>query len=136
VSKGTITATDLLAKVLKNTSLPWDSITDLYVALHTADPGVGGDQTTSEVSHGAYARVQVVRSASGWSVAAGVGTNVAAVAFPWCTSGSATATHISIGTAASGAGQILWTQALVGPITVTTDQRFNFAAGAIQITEA
>jgi len=33
--------------------------TNLFVALHTADPGVGGNQTTNEVGYTSYARVAV-----------------------------------------------------------------------------
>jgi hypothetical protein len=40
----------------------------LYVSLHTADPGVAGDQTTNEVAYTSYARVAVARSEAGWTV--------------------------------------------------------------------
>ena len=33
----------------------------LYLALHTADPGEAGDQTTNECTYGSYARVAVAR---------------------------------------------------------------------------
>ena len=42
--------------------------TDLYVSLHTGDPGEAGSQTTSECAYGSYARVAVARSGSGWTV--------------------------------------------------------------------
>ncbi len=32
-------------------------ITNLYVSLHTGDPGEAGDQTTSEAAYTSYARV-------------------------------------------------------------------------------
>lgn len=35
---------------------------NLYVALHTADPGEAGSQTTSECAYGSYARVAVART--------------------------------------------------------------------------
>ncbi len=84
----------------------------LYVALHTADPGEAGDQTTSEVAYTGYARVGVARSAGGWSVSGDTVSNVGTVQFGECTAGSATATHFSVGTAASGAGSILYSGAL------------------------
>lgn len=40
----------------------------LYIALHTADPGATGNQTTSEATYTSYARVGVVRSNSGWTL--------------------------------------------------------------------
>lgn len=41
----------------------------LYVSLHTASPDSGDVQTTSEADYTSYARVAVVRSAVGWTVA-------------------------------------------------------------------
>lgn len=41
---------------------------NLYVSLHTDDPGAGGDQTTNECAYTSYARVAVARSAAGWTV--------------------------------------------------------------------
>ena len=38
---------------------------NLYVALHTGDPGEGGSQTTSECAFGSYARQSVARSGAG-----------------------------------------------------------------------
>ena len=39
--------------------------TRLWIALHTADPGSDGTQSTNEVSYGGYARVATQRTASG-----------------------------------------------------------------------
>ena len=52
-------------------------LTNLYVSLHTADPGEAGDQTTSEISYTGYARVAVARS-TGWDAASGGATANAA----------------------------------------------------------
>lgn len=38
-----------------------------YISLHTADPS-SGDQSTSETTYTGYARISVVRTASGWTV--------------------------------------------------------------------
>jgi hypothetical protein len=80
----------------------------LYVSLHTADPGETGDATTNEVSYTGYARVAVARSAGGWTVTGNSVSPTAAVTFPPCTAGTATATHAGISTAASGAGVLLF----------------------------
>ncbi len=80
----------------------------LYVALHTADPGEAGDaQTTSEAAYTGYARVAVARSSAGWTVTGSVASPFANIDFPTGTAGSGSATYFTIGTAASGAGQIL-----------------------------
>jgi hypothetical protein len=84
----------------------------LYIALHTADPGEAGDQTTSEAAYTGYARVAVARTAGGFSRSGSTISNVATVQFGECTAGSATATHFSIGLLSSGAGQILLSGAL------------------------
>lgn len=84
-------------------------LTNLYISLHTADPGASGDQTTNEISYTGYARVAVVRTTSGWTVTANSASPVAAITFPASTGGTGgTVTHAAIGTAASGAGKLLW----------------------------
>jgi hypothetical protein len=87
-------------------------LTSLYVTLHTSDPSAG-NQTTNEVSVGSMARVAVARTSSGFTISGNTVTLTAAVSFPAPTSGSALATHFSIGTASSGTGKLL----AVGPIT-------------------
>lgn len=83
-------------------------LTNLYVSLHTADPGDSGNQTTSEVTYTSYARVAVARTSGGFTVTNNSVSPVASVTFPAGTGGSGTATHFAIGTASSGTGKILW----------------------------
>lgn len=45
-------------------------VTNLYMALHTADPGEAGNQTTSEISYTGYTRLAVLRTGAGWTVTA------------------------------------------------------------------
>jgi hypothetical protein len=80
----------------------------LFVSLHTADPGEAGDQTTSETAYTSYARVAVARSSSGWTVTNNSVSPASTIAFPACTGGTSTITHFGIGTAASGAGVLLY----------------------------
>lgn len=87
--------------------------TQLYVSLHTADPGEGGSQTTSECAYTGYARVAVARTAGGWTVSANTVVPVANIDFPQCSAGTETATHLGIGKASSGAGVLF----LSGTIT-------------------
>lgn len=96
-----------IAGLLDNAST--DALTNLQIALHTADPGVGGSQSTSEVNYTGYARVPVARSASGWTINANVCSPTNVIEFGEMTAGTpSVATHFSVGTAATGAGKILW----------------------------
>ncbi len=134
MSFGNTTETDVLAKLFKNTSLPFDAITDLYLSLHTADPGEGGSQTTSEATYTSYARIAVVRSAVGWTVSGATAENAALVQFDTCTGGSNTITHVAIGTLVSGTGQILVSGALNSSLTVSNGIQPQFSAGALVFT--
>jgi hypothetical protein len=80
----------------------------LFVSLHTADPDEAGTQSTNEVAYTGYARVGVARSGVGFSVTGNAVALSANVTFPAGTGGSGTATHWGIGTAASGAGVLLY----------------------------
>lgn len=78
-----------------------------YIALHTADPGEAGDQTTNEVAYTGYSRVAVARTSGGFTRVGSQIANTATVQFGECTAGSATATHFSIGLLGSGSGMVL-----------------------------
>jgi hypothetical protein len=83
-------------------------LTNLQVALHTADPSAG-DQTTNEISYTGYARVAVARSTSGWTVTGSSVSPKNDITFGLMTAGSGgTVTHMSIGVASSGASKILY----------------------------
>lgn len=95
-------------------------LTNLYVSLHTADPGEAGDQTTSEATYTSYARVAVARSGAGWTVTSSSVSPAANIDFPSCASGTNTITHAAIGTDSSGAGTLLYSGAVSPNISVTT----------------
>jgi hypothetical protein len=111
-------------------------LTTLYVALHTADPGAGGNQSTNEISYTGYARVGVARTSAGWTV---TGTSVSPVAdinFGTMTGGvGGTATFASVGTASSGTGKILHSGALSPAIVITNTVPPVIVAGST-ISEA
>ena len=134
MSFGNTTETDLLAKIAKNTALPWDAITDLFLSLHTADPGESGSQTTSEATYTSYARIAVVRSAVGWTVAGATMTNAALVQFVTATAGADVLTHVAIGTVVSGAGQIIVSGALNSTLNVSSGIQPQFSAGQLAFT--
>jgi hypothetical protein len=85
--------------------------TNIICALHTADPGDAGTQSTSEATYSSYARVNVARTSGGWTIS---GTNptqaapVAAINFPAGTGGSGTVTYFSTGKSGGGATPILF----------------------------
>lgn len=111
---------------------------NLYVSLHTADPGETGTQNTNETSYTSYARVAVVRSAVGWTVGGSAPTtaqNAAIVAFPQCTGGTPTITHFGVGTASSGAGKLLYSGALTASLAVSSGITPQFGIGALLVTE-
>lgn len=92
----------------------------LYVSLHSSDPGEAGNQTTNEVAYTSYARVAVARSAGGWTVTGNSVSPAAAITFPTCTGGTATATHFGVGTASSGTGKLLFKGALSASISIAS----------------
>ncbi len=106
----------------------------LYISLHTADPGEGGAQNTTEAGYTGYARVGVARSSAGWTVAGNEVENAATVDFAAATGGSATVTHFGIGTAASGAGMLLFSGALTASLAVSSGIAPNFPAGALTVS--
>jgi hypothetical protein len=106
----------LLALIFLGTAIPnvadnaaTDPLTDLYLSLHTADPGEAGAQNTTEAAYTSYARVAVPRTTSGFTTPAGGATNLAALRdFPTGTvDDGEECTHFAVGTDAAGAGQII-----------------------------
>ena len=95
-------------------------LTDLFVALHTADPGETGVQNTSEAAYGAYARETVTRGGGGWTVLANSVSPVANIDFTEASSGTETETDFSVGVASSGATKILYFGAISPTIAVVT----------------
>jgi hypothetical protein len=95
-------------------------LTNLFVSLHTADPGENGNQTTNETSYTSYVRVAVARSGSGWTVTANSVSPTANIDFPTCTGGTATITHFAVGTASTGTGKILYYGTVTPNISVST----------------
>lgn len=92
--------------------------TNIHVALHTADPGDAGTMSTSETTYTSYARVNVLRSTSGWTVTANSVSPLANIDFPAGTGGSGTVTHFSVGKTGGGATDILWSGTVTPNITV------------------
>jgi len=91
--------------------------TTLTVALHTADPGEGGTQSTNETAYTGYARQTVARTAGGWTVTGNSVSPVANIDFPECTaSPGAAITHFSVGTGV--ANKLLYSGTVTPNITM------------------
>ncbi|CAB5194548.1 hypothetical protein UFOVP167_9 [uncultured Caudovirales phage] len=95
-------------------------LTNLYVSLHTADPGEAGNQSTNEVAYTSYARVAVARTTGGWTVTSSSVSPVANIDFPAATGGSGTITYFGVGTAASGTGVLYYSGTVTPSITVSS----------------
>jgi hypothetical protein len=115
MSKSNVYENDLLKLIFNATAIgniadnaATSPLTNLYVSLHTADPGEDGDQSTNEIAYTSYARVAVARTSGGWTVTANSVSPAAAINFPAGTGGTGTATHFGVGTDASGTGKLLY----------------------------
>lgn len=97
-------------------------LTNLYLSLHTADPtdAAASGQSTNETTYTGYARVAVARTSGGWTVTGNSVSPVATISFGTCTAGTATITHVGLGTLSSGTGKLLMTGALSPSISVAS----------------
>ena len=93
-------------------------LTNLFVTLHSADPGDTGTQSSSEVTYTGYARATVARTTGGFTVTGNSVSPTATITFGACTAGTVTATHASVGVAVSGATKILHSGALTPNIAI------------------
>lgn len=142
MSKGNTFENDLLKLIFNGTAIAdiaeddtTSPLTNLYVSLHTADPGEAGSQTTSECSYTDYARQAVSRDSGGWTVTANSVSPVANIVFPTSSSGTATVTYFAVGTASSGAGKILYSGTVTPNISVTVSGPDPTLTTATAITE-
>ena len=95
-------------------------LTNLYVSLHTADPGEAGDQSTSEATYTGYARVAVARTTGGWTVTNNSVSPVANIDFANCTGGTNTITYFGVGTSSTGAGVLYYSGSVSPSISVSS----------------
>jgi len=106
---------------------------NLSIALHTADPGEAGDQSTNEATYTGYVRQDVARSAAGFDITDNVGSLASDVLFPSPSAGTETLTHFSIGT---GVGDVMLWSGAFSPVAaiVPGGQAPNLTTGTT-ITE-
>lgn len=106
MSKGNTFENDVLKLIFNATAIAdlaqddgSSPATTLSVALHTADPGEAGDQTTNETAYTGYARIAVARTSGGWTVTNNSVSPAANIDFGECSaSPGAAITHFSVGT--------------------------------------
>ena len=124
MSKGNVFENDLVKLIFVKASITGiataaTGVANLYVGLHTADPGEAGDQTTSQVAYAPYARVAKARTTGVWTVTNNSVSPAANIDFPACTGGTTgVATHFSIGTASTGAGKLLYSGTITPNISI------------------
>jgi hypothetical protein len=125
--------TAVLNHVFVGTALSWNGNTNLWIALHTADPGEAGSAITSEATYGGYARAVLTR-ATDFTVSGNQVSNANLEQFAQCSSGSNTITYASIVDTASGAGTIIVRALLNTAIPVSTGIQPQFAANGLSFT--
>jgi hypothetical protein len=118
----TVTANKILDKILSGTD--FTPATDLYVSLHTGDPGQDG---SNEVTGGSY-----VRKISTFDAAA-TKASAAAAALSWTGMPAATVTHVGLWDAETS-GNFWWGGALTASQTVAAGNTFTIADGDFDVT--
>jgi hypothetical protein len=124
MSKGDTFEDDILKLIFNATTIADIAENDttspsanLTVALHTADPGEAGTQSTNETAYTGYARVNVARTSGGWTVSGGSVSPVANIDFGECTaSPGAAITHFSVGSGV--ANKLLYSGTVTPNITM------------------
>ena len=113
---------------------------DVYVALHTADPGEAPDGST-EVDSGTtnYARQQTA-AGTAWTTTGNEGSNANEISFPTATESWGTISHFSIWDGAATTDNPLAADVIrdsAGNATTKTvdmDDTISFAAGTLTVT--
>lgn len=106
--------------------------TNVHIALFTASPNDAGGGT--EVTGGAYARLQRATTAANFTLTGNTLTNAAVFAWPDATASWGTIVAVGIFDAAT-AGNLLHWGDLTASKTIAAGDRFELAASALTITE-
>lgn len=112
----------------------------LFFALHTADPGDAGTQTSSEAAYAGYARASATRGAAGFVVSGKNVSPAVELSFGKRTDvGSATLYFWSVGTASSGAGNLVLRGGIgtaPRPFTGAANDTLSCPAHALAVNDA
>jgi hypothetical protein len=142
MSKSNTWETNILQLLFTATAIPniadntgTSPLSNLWVSLHTSDPGETGNQSTNEANYTGYVRVTVSRSSSGWTISGATSSNSAAVTFAEATGGSSVVSHFGVGGSYSGAGNLYYSGAVTANLTVTSGITPYFAAQQLTVYE-
>ena len=113
----------------------WSAIPQLYISLHTSNPGEAGKQNTNECAYGSYVRLPINRDDTGWTVTNNIASNAIVLTFASCSLGTEIITHVGIGTDLAGEGRLLQSYQLTSPLTVNIGTSPYFSVGALQVIE-
>lgn len=118
-----------ISTVADNAAAPF---TGHVLALHVADPGIGGSQSINEAVYAGYNRQTVPRSAVGWTISGYRANLAAAVSFGACT--ASPGGPITYWSVSRGGGVIDYVGTLVDPIVMNIGVNPRLTTGS-EITE-
>lgn len=128
------TGFDMLAMALRGVDPEWRPYPLRYISLHTSDPGHSSDQDAEEVTFAGYSRIRVLPSL--WKRAAIGYTNGDVLLGSVCGEDcDDVVTHVAVGIAPDGPGQILYAGRLKSPVQLAFNRRVAFEAGALTFIE-
>ena len=132
-NKTTQSGNDVVNYLARGVAPSWAGATNLYLSIHSAAVGLGGDQTTNEISYTGYSRPAIARNSSGgFNAASAMATaNNALIQFGNATAGSfpITGAFLAIGVNPSGSGTVLATAALTSNITINLNSNPQIPIG-------
>lgn len=107
-----------------------------FISLHTGNAisDTSTLQTDNEAVFTNYARVGVVRTVAGWTVASGTATNDALITFPQSGSGPETETDVGLGFALAGGGVLQIFSPLDADLIVNNLTTPEFAIAALAVS--
>ncbi len=107
-----------------------------FISLHTGNAisDTSTLQTDNEAAYVNFARVGVVRTVAGWTVASGTATNDALITFPQSGSGPETETDVGLGFAAAGGGVLQIFSPLDADLIVNNLTTPEFAIAALAVS--
>ena len=124
----------MLALALCGEDPDWRTYPLRYISLHVSDPGTSDSQETSEASFEGYTRIRCLPSM--WKRTSQGYLNDDVILGPVCHEEcDEQVTHVSVGIAPEGPGQILYTGRLVSPVQLALNRRVAFEAGALTFIE-
>lgn len=143
MSKSNGLETSLLALIFNGTTIAniadnaaSGPLTNLYVSLHTSDPGEAGNQATNEIAYTGYARVATGRTSTVWEVSSQTCSNTVNITFGECSSTTTvTASYFAIGSTSTGNGVMYYSGSLSSALGINQAITPYFPAGALTVTE-